>query len=187
MQKKETETFCPAGREEWRQWLQENHREKEAVWLIYYSKASGVPSVLYSEAVDEALCFGWIDSKRLSLGDGRYKQFFCPRKPRSGWSKVNKEKVQRLIAEGCMTEAGLACIERAKQNGSWTLLDEVEEVKIPDDLALAFRQKPGTRKAFLSLSRSVRKIMLSQLVFAKRPETRSKRIQAILKQVQELR
>ncbi|MBL0912003.1 MAG: YdeI/OmpD-associated family protein [Bacteroidia bacterium] len=184
MQKKETEIFCPANREAWRQWLLENHRRMEAVWLVYYRKSSGIPSVLYSEAVDEALCFGWIDSKRLSLGDGRYKQFYCPRKSRSGWSKVNKEKVERLIAEGRMTEAGLRSIEAAKKNGSWTLLDEVEEAKIPADLAQAFREHPGTRKAFLALSRSVRKMMLQQLVFAKRAETRAKRIQAIVKQVQ---
>lgn len=184
MQKKETETFCPASREAWREWLLENHQRREAVWLIYYRKNSGIPSVLYSEAVDEALCFGWIDSKRLSLEDGRYKQFYCPRKPRSGWSKVNKEKVERLIAEGRMTGAGLRSIEAAKENGSWTLLDEVEDLKIPADLAQAFRQNPGTRKAFLDLSRSAQKMMLHQLVFAKRPETRAKRIQAIVKQLQ---
>ncbi|MGQ3014361.1 MAG: YdeI/OmpD-associated family protein [Flavobacteriales bacterium] len=187
MQKKETAVFCPASREEWRQWLQENHQRTEAVWLIYCRKNSGIPSVLYSEAVDEALCFGWIDSKRLSLEDGRYKQFYCPRKPRSGWSKVNKEKIERLIAEGRMTEAGLRSIEAAKKNGSWTLLDEVEDLKIPADLAQAFRQHPGTRKVFLALSRSARKMMLHQLVFAKRPETRAKRIQAIVKQLQEFR
>ena len=179
MQKKEVATFCPANREDWRQWLKENHRLKQSVLLVYYKKKSNIPSVIYTEAVDEALCFGWIDSTRTSLGDDKFMQFFCKRKPKSVWSKINKEKVQRLIDEGLMTTAGYECIETAKENGSWTILDDVEKLKIPKDLANGFKSKPGSKAYFMSLSRSVKKSILQWLVLAKRPETRQRRITEI--------
>ncbi|WP_217603410.1 YdeI family protein [Chitinophaga sp. GbtcB8] len=179
MQKKEVATFCPASREDWRQWLKENHRLKESVLLVYYKKKSNIPSVIYSDAVDEALCFGWIDSTRTSLGDDKFMQFFCKRKPKSVWSKINKEKVQRLISEGLMTAAGYECIETAKKNGSWIILDDVEKLKIPKDLASGFKSKSGSKDYFMSLSRSVKKSILQWLVLAKRPETRQKRINEI--------
>jgi uncharacterized protein YdeI (YjbR/CyaY-like superfamily) len=179
MQKKSIETFCPASRQDWRQWLKENHTSKRSVLLIYYKKKANIPTIIYSEAVDEALCFGWIDSTRTSLGDDKFMQFFCKRKPKSVWSKINKEKVQRLIDEGLMTQAGYERIETAKQNGSWTILDDVEKLKIPKDLANEFKGKPGSKNYFMSLSRSVRKSILQWLVLAKRPETRQKRINEI--------
>jgi uncharacterized protein YdeI (YjbR/CyaY-like superfamily) len=179
MQKKSIETFCPASRQYWRQWLKENHTSKRSVLLVYYKKKANIPTIIYSEAVDEALCFGWIDSTRTSLGDDKFMQFFCKRKPKSVWSKINKEKVQRLIDEGLMTQAGYERIETAKQNGSWTILDDVEKLKIPKDLANEFKGKPGSKNYFMSLSRSVRKSILQWLVLAKRPETRQKRIYEI--------
>jgi len=179
MQKKDLATFCPASRQDWRQWLKENHSSKQSVLLIYYKKKTNIPTIIYSEAVDEALCFGWIDSTRTSLGDDQFMQFFCKRKPKSVWSKINKEKVQRLIDEGLMTAAGYECIETAKQNGSWAILDDVEELRIPKDLANGFKSKPGSKDYFMSLSRSVRKSILQWLVLAKRPETRQKRINEI--------
>lgn len=179
MQKKDLATFCPASRQDWRQWLKENHSSKQSVLLIYYKKKTNIPTIIYSEAVDEALCFGWIDSTRTSLGDDQFMQFFCKRKPKSVWSKINKEKVQRLIDEGLMTAAGYECIETAKQNGSWAILDDVEKLKIPKDLAVGFKSKPGSKDYFMSLSRSVRKSILQWLVLAKRPETRQKRINEI--------
>jgi len=179
MQKQETGTFCPASRQEWRLWLKENHRSKQSVWLVYYKKKSDIPSVAYSDAVDEALCFGWIDSVKKSLGHESFMQFFCKRKPNSVWSKINKEKVLRLIDEGLMTQAGHECIEVAKQNGSWAILDKVEELEIPEDLEQEFETKPGSKDFFLSLSKSVRKSMLQWIVLAKRPETREKRIYEI--------
>ena len=179
MQKKDLATFCPACRQDWRQWLKENHSSKQSVLLIYYKKKTNIPTIIYSEAVDEALCFGWIDSTRTSLGDDQFMQFFCKRKPKSVWSKINKEKVQRLIDEGLMTQAGYECIETAKQNGSWAILDDVEKLKIPKDLAVGFKSKPGSKDYFMSLSRSVRKSILQWLVLAKRPETRQKRINEI--------
>lgn len=179
MEKKETETFCPVSQQDWRNWLNENHNSKQAVWLIYYKKKANIPTITYSDAVDQALCFGWIDSTRKSIGEETFMQFFCKRKPNSVWSKVNKGKVQLLIDNGLMTRAGFESIETAKRNNSWTILDEVEEVMIPIDLVREFESKPGSGEYFLSLSRSVRKSILQWLVLAKRPETRQKRMSEI--------
>lgn len=181
MDKKEIPTFCPASRHEWRQWLKKHHRSQQCVWLVYYKKqAAGIPTITYSEAVDEALCFGWIDSTKKPMDTERFMQFFCKRKPNSGWSKINKGKVQRLIDDGLMTKAGYDSIETAKQNGSWSLLDEVEELVIPKDLDKAFRTHRGSKRFFQSLSKSVKKSMLHWLVLAKRPETRQKRIDELV-------
>ncbi|MFN8343526.1 MAG: YdeI/OmpD-associated family protein [Spirosomataceae bacterium] len=176
MEKNEPETFCPASRQEWREWLQENHLSQSAVWLVYYKKKSNVASITWSEAVDEALCFGWIDSKAQTLDDEKFRQFFSKRKPKSVWSKINKEKIQRLTADGLIAPAGYEIIETAKQNGSWSILDEVEELVIPADLASEFETRPGSGDFFLSLSKSVRKAILQWLVLAKQPETRRKRL-----------
>ncbi|HHP7232666.1 MAG TPA: YdeI family protein, partial [Xenococcaceae cyanobacterium] len=127
-------TFEAINRQSWRNWLQQNHQNYSGVWLIYYKVKSGKPSIRYQEAVQEALCFGWIDSKVKSLDEARYQQIFTPRKPNSVWSKLNKQYVQELIAQNLMTEAGLEKIAIAKQNGSWHTLDEVEALIIPEDL-----------------------------------------------------
>ena len=147
---------------------------------MYYKKKSATLTLTWSEAVDEALCFGWIDSQAKPLDDEKYQQFFSRRKPKSGWSKVNKAKVQRLLAEEKMMPAGLATIETAKQNGSWTLLDEVEELRLPADLEQAFVLQPEARNYFLQLSRTAKRKVLLGLVLAKRAATRQKRIMAIL-------
>lgn len=179
MEKKEIETFTPASREDWRNWLAANHQAKQSVWLIYAKKKFNVPSLSWNEAVEEALCFGWIDSTRKSMGPEMFMQFFCKRKVTSVWSKINKAKVLLLIENGLMSSAGLASIAIAKQNGSWTILDEVEELSIPPDLELAFTTQAGSKTYFLSLSRSVRKSILQWLVLAKREETRKQRIHEI--------
>ena len=179
MEKKETETFCPANQQEWRQWLHKNHRTKQSVWLVYYKKNSGKSSITWSQAVDEALCFGWIDSTARPLDEEKYIQFFCRRKPKSNWSRINKAKVEQLIEQQLMMPAGYESIEIAKQNGSWTILDDVEELKIPEDLEVSFNAKPGAKEFFLSLSKSVKKSMLQWVVLAKRPETRQNRIEQI--------
>jgi len=176
---KELETFCPASKQEWRQWLQEHHDKKQSVWIIQYRKKSNVPSITWSDAVDEALCFGWIDSTARTIDSEKFMQFFTRRKPKSVWSKINKEKVARLLEQNLIAPAGLAAIEIAKQNGSWTILDEVEEVIIPHDLNMEFNNHSGSSDYFLGLSRSVRKSILQWLVLAKRPETRQKRITEI--------
>jgi uncharacterized protein YdeI (YjbR/CyaY-like superfamily) len=179
MQKKETETFYPTSRQAWREWLQENHHSKQSVWLVYYKKKSGMPTISWSEAVDEALCFGWIDSTKKTLDDDTFIQFFSKRKANSTWSKVNKDKVLRFIDDGTMTKAGLKSIETAKQNGSWVILDEAETLIIPEDLENAFRTKPGSKDFFLGLSKSARKSILQWVILAKRKETRQKRINEI--------
>lgn len=132
----------------------------------------------WSDAVDEALCFGWIDSTRRSHGTEQFIQLFAKRKPKSVWSKINKAKVQRLIDEGLMMEAGFESINLAKENGSWTILDNVD--KIPKDLEAAFKTKPGSKDYFSSLSKSKRRMILQWLVLAKRLETRQKRITEIV-------
>jgi uncharacterized protein YdeI (YjbR/CyaY-like superfamily) len=176
MQQKSIETFYPKNLQAWRQWLKKNHKSKQSIWLICYKKESGIPTISWSEAVDEALCFGWIDSTRKSIDSEKFMQFFGKRKVSSTWSKINKEKITKLIAEGRMTKAGLESIEAAKQNGSWEILDSVEDLTIPKDLAKAFKTKACSKEFFMSLSKSVRKSMLQWIILAKRPETREKRI-----------
>lgn len=176
MPKKEIETICPKNQAEWRKWLENNHIVKDAVWLIAYKKSSGISSVLWEETVDVALCYGWIDSVRKPIDHEKYMQYYGKRKPNGTWSKINKEKIEILIAEGLMTEAGLKTIETAKENGSWTILDEVEALIVPADLLQAFEKHEGAESFFVSLSNSRKKILLAWIVFAKRPETRSKRI-----------
>lgn len=179
MKKTDIETFCPASRREWRRWLQEHHDKKQSVWLVYYKKELNLPTITWSEAVDEALCFGWIDSTVRSVDTERFMRFFSKRKPNSVWSKINKEKVQRLIEQQLMTPAGSHSIETAKQNGSWTILDDVEALTIPKDLEKAFKLQPGSKAFFLSLSKSARKSILQWLVLARQAATRQKRIAEI--------
>lgn len=173
------DTFHPADRKAWRQWLNKHHHVKLSVWIIFNKAKSGKRSLTWSESVDEALCFGWIDSKAVTLDEDRYMQFFSRRKPKSVWSRINKEKVTNLIAEGLMTEAGLRSIEIAKENGSWTSLDEVEDLIIPKDLEKAFKQHKGSKTFFTGLSKSVRKAMLQWIAMAKLPETRQRRINEV--------
>src|SRR6185312_14358897 len=120
------ERYYAKDRHEWRKWLEENAATSQGVWLIYYKQSSGKPCVPYAEAVEEALCFGWIDSRANALDDERSMQLFTPRKPKSPWSRLNKERIERLMREGRMTPAGLAKIEAAKRDGSWGAYDAVE-------------------------------------------------------------
>jgi len=176
MSKKEIETYCPKSRADWRIWLEENHQSKHSVWLVYYKASTKIPSLSWSHAVDEALCFGWIDSTKKTIDEERYMQYFSRRKPKSMWSRINKEKVTKLIKNNLMTKAGFDSIETAKQNGSWTILDEVESLIIPEDLKEELANYKGSTEYFDSLSRSAKKILLHWVVFAKRSETRQKRI-----------
>ncbi|MBD2355490.1 YdeI/OmpD-associated family protein [Tolypothrix sp. FACHB-123] len=171
------ETVYAKDRQEWREWLQRNHHSSIGVWLIYYKVKSGKPSVKYSEAVKEALCFGWIDSKVKTIDTERYMQIFTPRKPKSVWSKLNKQYIEELITQNLMTEAGLKKIEAAKENGSWSSLDAIEALTIPADLKLALTANKTANKYFEALSKSSKKNILSWIESAKRPETRLKRIQ----------
>jgi uncharacterized protein YdeI (YjbR/CyaY-like superfamily) len=176
----EIEIFYPTSQKEWRQWLHKFHAIKESVWIVFYNKASALPSLSWSDAVDVALCYGWIDSKKVAVDNVKSHQFFSRRKAKSTWSKINKNKIERLIADGLMAEAGLFSIEIAKQNGSWTILDEVEELIIPKDLESAFEMQQGAKDYFLSLSKTSKKGMLQWIVLAKQTETRQKRINEIV-------
>jgi uncharacterized protein YdeI (YjbR/CyaY-like superfamily) len=184
MENNEIEVFYPASVAAWRKWLVKNHLSKQAVWLVFYNKKSEIKSISWSEAVDVALCFGWIDSKKIKIDQNSSHQFFSKRKAKSTWSKINKNKVEKLIEQGLMTEAGYLSIEVARQNGSWALLDEVEELIIPADLEVEFARKPNSKDFFLSLSKSVRKSMLQWIVLAKTEGTRQKRIAEIVEQAE---
>lgn len=176
----EVEIVYPETPADWREWLEKHHDSRQSVWVVFYNKNTGKKSITWSESVDQALCFGWIDSTKKRLDEERSIQFFSRRKPNSTWSRINKLKVEALIAEGLMTEAGYTSIERAKQNGSWTILDEVEALVVPNDLAKALREHSGAEDYFSGLSKSAKKMLLHWIVMAKRPETRKKRIDELV-------
>jgi uncharacterized protein YdeI (YjbR/CyaY-like superfamily) len=148
------EHFYPPTRAEWRAWLEANHLTATGVWLIYYKKESGKPRVAYDEAVEEALCFGWIDSVPNKIDDESFKQLFSPRKPKSNWSKLNKERVERLTAAGLMMPAGLEKVAIAQQNGAWDALNEVEMGIEPPELTAALNEIPEARQNWDAFSRS---------------------------------
>ena len=178
---KDVEDYCPSDKQDWRKWLELNHNKKEAVWLIFYKKKSPNYNLNWSESVDEALCFGWIDSVKKTIDTEKYIQYFCRRKAKSNWSKINKDKVQILIEQGLMKEEGYKSIEIAKENGSWTFLDEVEALLIPEDLKREFVNHKDSMEYFNNLSKSVKKGLLYWIISAKREETRQKRILDIAK------
>lgn len=177
---KEVNTISPESRQQWRDWLHENHDSGETIWVICSKKNAGGRGINHDEAVEEALCYGWIDSLARSFDEESYMQSFTKRKPKSVWSKINKEKAERFINEGLMAKAGFESIETAKNNGYWSILDEVEELIIPPDLEKEFDKKPVAKVYFLGLSRSDKKRILQWLVLAKRPETRKLRLDQIV-------
>jgi uncharacterized protein YdeI (YjbR/CyaY-like superfamily) len=176
MPAEEGERLHPGSRAEWRAWLAEHHDRSDEVWLVLWRQRSGRAGLTYEESVLEALCFGWIDGKSAGLDDERTMLRFSPRKRGSGWARSNKLRVERLLAEGLMTEAGLALVEEARRDGSWTKLDAVEDLVVPDDLAAALAAHPGARETWDGFSRSVRRAALARIVEAKRPETRARRV-----------
>jgi len=173
---KDIEEYTPLDKQDWRKWLKLNHNKKEAVWLIFYKKKSPKYNLSWSDSVDQALCFGWIDSTKRSIDNEKYKQYFTKRKAKSNWSKVNKDKVNILIEQGLMEEKGYHSIQTAKENGSWTYLDEVEALKVPEDLKDVFKNHTNAKENFENLSKSSRKLLLYWILSAKRKETREKRI-----------
>jgi uncharacterized protein YdeI (YjbR/CyaY-like superfamily) len=161
---------------EWRAWLEQNHTRRQGIWLITYKKASGKPHLSYEESVQEALCFGWIDAKGNKLDEERTMLWFAPRKPRTGWSAPNKRRIEVLIADGRMAPAGLAKIEAAKQDGSWTALDAVEALEIPPDLRDALAANPTAQGYFDAFPRSAKRAILVWISQAKKAETRANRV-----------
>jgi uncharacterized protein YdeI (YjbR/CyaY-like superfamily) len=163
----------------WHAWLEANHATARGAWLVTWRPRSGRTGLDYEAAIEEALCFGWVDSTGGSYDDDRGKLYFAPRKPRSGWAATNKARVERLIAAGRMAPAGHAAIERARANGSWEVLDSVERLEVPDDLAAALAADPAAGANFGTFPPSARKQMLAWVAFARRPETRAARIAKI--------
>jgi uncharacterized protein YdeI (YjbR/CyaY-like superfamily) len=160
----------------WRAWLETNHATGRGAWLVTWRPRSGRVSLDYEAAVEEALCFGWVDSTGGRVDDERGKLYFAPRKPRSVWAASNKARVERLANEGRMAPAGLAAIERAKANGSWSVLDSSERLEVPADLAAALEEHPPATANFAAFPPSARKMLLGWLAIARRPETRATRI-----------
>lgn len=177
---KQAEEFCPNSKEAWREWLELNHDKKDAVWVIFYKKTSPDFNLSWSESVDEALCFGWIDSTRKRIDKERFKQYFSKRRPTSNWSKVNKEKVGKLIDQNLMKEAGYLSIKIAKGNGSWTFLDIVENLELPKDLEEGLRSQTGAMQYIEELTNSSKKSLIYWVISAKKDTTRSKRISEIV-------
>ena len=169
----------PVTLDEWRAWLTANHDSSTGVWLVLRKPSAPGPGVGYVESVEQALCFGWVDSKTKGLDAERTLQYFSPRRRRSGWARPNKQRIERLLAAGLMAPAGVAVVEAAKADGSWTLLDDVEDLVVPDDLAAAFAERPGSREHWDAFPRSPRRMMLVWLVEARRPDTRAKRVTEI--------
>lgn len=173
------EHYCPKNKQEWRAWLEINHIKQQAVWLIFYKKKSPSYNLSWSESVDEALCFGWIDSVKKTIDSEKYIQYFSKRKAKSNWSKVNKDKIESLAKQGLIKKAGHESVEIAKENGSWTYLDEIEALITPEDLKKELETYKGALAYFDSLSKSVKKMLLYWVLSAKRKETRQKRITEI--------
>jgi uncharacterized protein YdeI (YjbR/CyaY-like superfamily) len=167
--------------EEWRQWLHDNHVVSKGVYLIFYKVDHDNDSMRWEEAVKVALCYGWIDSTVKSLGNGKRRQYFTPRNPKSVWSALNKKYIEELKASGLIHKSGLKTIEIAKKNGSWTALDDVENGVVPEDLQAAFDNNPLAFKNYNNFSPSYRKSYLYWLNHAKREDTRAKRISEIVK------
>ncbi|MEZ0542905.1 YdeI/OmpD-associated family protein [Fibrella arboris] len=164
------------SRAEWRNWLMANHASSKGVWLMSYKAATGKPTISYAEGVMEALCFGWIDSKGNKFDNERSLLYYCPRKPRSNWSGLNKTRVSQLIEQGLMTPAGQRMIDLAKATGTWTALDDVEAVVIPADLQAVLAATPSAEAYFAAFPKSIKQGILQWILNAKRPETRAKRI-----------
>ena len=167
----------PKSRKGWRLWLSRNHARSTGVWLATHRRETGKPRVEYDEAVEEALAFGWIDSKSMRLDDERTLLWLSPRKPSSAWSKSNKVRIERLERQGLMTDAGRAAVVAAKRSGSWTALDSVEALEEPTELAAALDASPAARTNYDAFPPSSKKAILTWIATAKREETRRTRIE----------
>lgn len=164
-----------------RRWVQAHQTDQDGIWLKLAKKGSGVASVTYAEAVDVALCFGWIDGQSRSLDDAFYTQRFTPRRPRSKWSKINIGKVAALVESGEMTALGLAEVDRAKADGRWAAAyDPPSSASVPDDLQAALEANPKAKASFSTITRTSRYSIIYQLGDAKRPETRQRRIEKFI-------
>jgi uncharacterized protein YdeI (YjbR/CyaY-like superfamily) len=171
------EIFFPSGAE-WDDWLEDNHAESDGVWVKIAKKGAGIDSVRYPEVLESALCFGWIDGRREALDELHFLQRFTPRRPRSRWSRINREKAEQLIADDRMRPAGLAEVERARADGRWKAAYEGQRsITVPDDLRRELDARPKAKAFFAKLSSQNRYAILYRLHEAKRPETRARRLE----------
>lgn len=177
------EVLTPATRADWRGWLASNHDRQVGLWVVYRKKSSSLDGPVYHDLVEEALCFGWIDSQARRVDDDRVMQWFSPRRKGGLWSALNKQRIERLVGEGLMTEVGQATIDEAKADGSWSQIDEVDALIIPPDLEAAFDDAPEAKAAFQTLSESAKKQFLWSIHSAKRPATRANRIEETVRQL----
>ena len=169
-------SFYAADRKEWRNWLSKHSGSSTNVWLIIYHKKSSTPSLSYDEAVEEALCFGWIDSKPNKRDEESYYLFFAQRKPKSNWSAANRDRAEKMIKLKKMTASGLAMIELAKKTGTWLALEKVQASVLPDDLKKALAKNKPAKEHFDKFPPSSKRIILEWILNAKKEETRLKRI-----------
>jgi len=176
----ELKTYFAKDRNAWRKWLEKNHITSPGIWLIYYKKSSGKKRLDYNDAVEEALCFGWIDSTTRPIDQEKYMQRFTPRKPKSGWSGLNKKRIEKLKAEGLMTKAGFEKIEAAIKDGSWQSLDHIDAVQLPEDLQKALSKNKKAKENFENFPLFTKKQFLYRINSAKRAETRKARIKLIV-------
>lgn len=167
----------PDDRQAWRAWLEKNHATAHGVWLVSWRPSARRSDLDYEASVEEALCFGWVDSRAGKVDDERTKLYFAPRNPGSGWARPNKERIERLLLAGRIAPAGIAVVERAKVDGSWTILDAVERLEVPDDLGAALDARPPARANWDAFPRTARRALLAWIVQAKRDETRARRIE----------
>jgi len=174
--KKTFKDYYPQSRGEWRQWLQENHTQTDGIWLVLAKKESGLKLLSVAEAVEEALCFGWIDSVPNKVDANFFKLFISPRSPKSKWSKINKDRVKKLAKPGLLTPAGKKVIALAKKTGTWHALNEVDQLILPDDLKAALSKSKLATKFFDAFPPSTKRGILEWISNAKQSETRSKRI-----------
>lgn len=168
--------YYPKNRKAWRNWLQKNHAAKQNVWLILYRKDAGKPTVTYDEVVEEALCFGWIDSKPNKRDDESYFLFVSTRKSKSPWSALNKKRVEKLQQQNKMEDAGLKKIETAKKDGSWILLDKIDALEMPVELKKVFAKNKTGLKHFEQFPASVKKQIYQWVYNAKTEQTLQKRV-----------
>ena len=174
------DAFQPKSRRAWREWLKKHHASSSGIWLVYAKKHTRIASLSYNDAVEEALCYGWIDSLIRSIDEDLFKQMFTPRKPKSAWSATNKARVERLIAAGLMAAPGMAAIALAKKNGLWSVWDAAASHTMPADLQKVLDANPAAKKNWLGYSPGMRKGFLYRVTGAKRPETRAAHIAAVV-------
>jgi uncharacterized protein YdeI (YjbR/CyaY-like superfamily) len=177
------EVLTPSSRADWRSWLASNPDRPEGLWIVYRKKSSSLDGPVYDDLVEEALCFGWIDSQSRRVDDDRMMQWFSPRRKGGLWSALNKDRIERLVREGLMTEIGQSTIDEAKADGSWSQTDEVDALVVPPDLQVALDAAPDAKAAYQALIDSAKRQYLWWIHSAKRPATRANRIEETIRRL----